>query len=146
MITGFCCASVCKPSSPLCSLHVHNIPSDYALILGSHPDVASQAGVLGLTKTVAKEFSSRNITCNAIAPGFIASDMTAKIDKKYEEAILKQIPLGTRLLRLSMMAADNAIMRLLVAVIVLCIHGSEHRGNGKLQPEAEQDHSCSFLA
>ena len=53
-----------------------------------------QAGVLGLTKTVAKEFSGRNITCNAIAPGFIASDMTAKIDKKYEEAILKQIPLG----------------------------------------------------
>ncbi len=53
-----------------------------------------QAGVIGLTKTVAREYASRAITCNAIAPGFIASDMTAGIDKKYEEAILKGIPLG----------------------------------------------------
>lgn len=50
--------------------------------------------MLGLTKTVAKEYASRSITCNAIAPGFIKSDMTAAIDPKYEEAILKQIPLG----------------------------------------------------
>ena len=54
----------------------------------------SQAGVIGLTKTFAREFASRNITSNAIAPGFIASEMTAKIDKKYEEQILAQIPLG----------------------------------------------------
>lgn len=53
-----------------------------------------QAGVLGLTKTFAREFASRNITSNAIAPGFIASEMTSKIDKKYEEAILATIPLG----------------------------------------------------
>ena len=56
--------------------------------------VFSQAGVLGLTKTFAREFASRNITSNAVAPGFIASEMTAKIDKKYEEQILAQIPLG----------------------------------------------------
>lgn len=55
---------------------------------------AAKAGVIGLTKTVAREYSSRGITCNAIAPGFIASDMTAAIDKKYEEQILKGIPLG----------------------------------------------------
>ncbi len=55
---------------------------------------ARQAGVLGLTKTVAREFSSRNILCNAVAPGFVASDMTAAIDPKYEAAILKNIPLG----------------------------------------------------
>ncbi|KAG1672515.1 hypothetical protein FOA52_002824 [Chlamydomonas sp. UWO 241] len=55
---------------------------------------AAKAGVLGLTKTVAREYSSRGITCNAIAPGFIMSDMTASIDKKYEEGILKGIPLG----------------------------------------------------
>lgn len=55
---------------------------------------ASKAGVIGMTKTVAREYSSRNIVCNAVAPGFIASDMTAAIDKKYEEAILKTIPLG----------------------------------------------------
>ena len=56
-----------------------------------------QAGVLGLTKAVAREFAGRNITVNAVAPGFIASDMTDKIDKKYEEQILSTIPLGTLL-------------------------------------------------
>lgn len=55
-----------------------------------------QAGVIGLTKTVAREFALRNITCNAVAPGFIASDMTAAIDPKYEEAILGQIPLSEK--------------------------------------------------
>lgn len=55
---------------------------------------AAKAGVLGLTKAVAREMASRNITVNAVAPGFIASDMTEKIDKKYEEAILASIPLG----------------------------------------------------
>lgn len=53
-----------------------------------------QAGVIGLTKTVAREYAGRNITCNAIAPGFIESDMTKAIDPKYEESILKTIPLG----------------------------------------------------
>lgn len=55
---------------------------------------AAKAGVIGLTKTVAREYSGRGITCNAVAPGFIASDMTSAIDKKYEEQILKGIPLG----------------------------------------------------
>ena len=55
---------------------------------------AAKAGVIGLTKTTARELSSRGITCNAVAPGFIASDMTAAIDEKYEEGILKSIPLG----------------------------------------------------
>ena len=54
----------------------------------------SQAGVIGLTKTVAREFAGRGVTCNAVAPGFIASDMTAAIDSKYEEKILSEIPLG----------------------------------------------------
>lgn len=51
-------------------------------------------GVIGLTKTVAREYSGRNITCNAVAPGFIASDMTAAIPEKYEAQILAGIPLG----------------------------------------------------
>ncbi|KAG2450081.1 hypothetical protein HYH02_000185 [Chlamydomonas schloesseri] len=55
---------------------------------------AAKAGVIGLTKTTAREYAGRTITCNAVAPGFIASDMTAAIDKKYEETILKGIPLG----------------------------------------------------
>ena len=53
-----------------------------------------QAGVIGLTKTVAREYAGRSITCNAIAPGYIESDMTKAIDPKYTEGILKQIPLG----------------------------------------------------
>eukprot|EP00887_Chlorella_sp_A99_P004844 scaffold4.g4844.t1 len=55
---------------------------------------AAKGGVIAMTKTVAREFAGRGITCNAICPGFIASDMTAKIDKKYEEQILATIPLG----------------------------------------------------
>lgn len=55
---------------------------------------AAKAGVIGLTKTVAREFAGRGVTANAVAPGFVASDMTAAIDKKYEEAILAGIPAG----------------------------------------------------
>ncbi|KAI5068079.1 hypothetical protein GOP47_0016424 [Adiantum capillus-veneris] len=55
---------------------------------------AAKAGVIGLTKTVAREYASRNITANAIAPGFIASDMTAKLSADIEKKILETIPLG----------------------------------------------------
>jgi 3-oxoacyl-[acyl-carrier protein] reductase len=55
---------------------------------------AAKGGVIALTKTVAREFAGRGITANAVAPGFIASDMTASIDPKYEEGILSAIPLG----------------------------------------------------
>jgi len=55
---------------------------------------ASKAGLIGFTKSLAKEFGSRGVTCNAIAPGFIATDMTAALDDKLKEALLKQIPLG----------------------------------------------------
>jgi 3-oxoacyl-[acyl-carrier protein] reductase len=55
---------------------------------------AAKAGVIGLTKAVAKEYSSRNINVNAVAPGFIASDMTAKLGDDIEKKILETIPLG----------------------------------------------------
>ncbi len=55
---------------------------------------ASKAGMIGLTKSVAKEFASRNIRCNAIAPGFIETEMTHTLDEKTKEAFLKSIPLG----------------------------------------------------
>jgi 3-oxoacyl-[acyl-carrier protein] reductase len=54
---------------------------------------ASKAGLVGLTKTVAREFASKNITCNAIAPGFIATDMTANITAE-NNPLAAAIPLG----------------------------------------------------
>jgi 3-oxoacyl-[acyl-carrier protein] reductase len=55
---------------------------------------ASKAGIIGLTKTTAREFAGRNITCNAIAPGFIQTDMTKVLPEKVKEEMMKAIPLG----------------------------------------------------
>jgi 3-oxoacyl-[acyl-carrier protein] reductase len=54
---------------------------------------ASKAGLIGLTKSVAKELASRNILCNAIAPGFIETDMTAKMTPEARAALQVMIPL-----------------------------------------------------
>jgi 3-oxoacyl-[acyl-carrier protein] reductase len=62
--------------------------------IGQANYAAAKAGVIGLTKSVAREYSSRGITVNAVAPGFISSDMTAKLNEETEKAILKTIPLG----------------------------------------------------
>ncbi len=56
--------------------------------------VASKAGVIGFTKAMARELASRNITVNAVAPGFIETSMTQKLDEKQREALLRNIPLG----------------------------------------------------
>jgi len=56
--------------------------------------VASKAGIIGLTKGVAKELASRNITANVVAPGFIETDMTAGLADKAKDAMVSQIPLG----------------------------------------------------
>jgi 3-oxoacyl-[acyl-carrier protein] reductase len=56
---------------------------------------AAKAGVIGLTKTTAREFASRGVRCNAVAPGFIETDMTAKLPEAVRDALKEQIALGS---------------------------------------------------
>ncbi len=56
---------------------------------------ASKAGLIGLTKTLAREVASRNIRVNAIAPGFIDTEMTRQLDEKVREKLVEQIPLAS---------------------------------------------------
>ncbi|MDY0011178.1 MAG: 3-oxoacyl-[acyl-carrier-protein] reductase [Candidatus Izemoplasmatales bacterium] len=72
-----------------------NITSVVALIgnPGQSNYVASKAGIIGLTKTLAKEMGSRNITVNAVAPGFIETEMTNELPSEVQDTYLKQIPL-----------------------------------------------------
>jgi 3-oxoacyl-[acyl-carrier protein] reductase len=55
---------------------------------------AAKAGLIGLTMSVAKEYGSRGITCNAVAPGFIESDMTAELPVEFREHVVKTAPAG----------------------------------------------------
>lgn len=73
-----------------------NISSVVALIgnPGQANYVASKAGVIGFTKSVAREVASRGITVNAIAPGFIKSDMTDKLTEEQKQKLVQNIPLG----------------------------------------------------
>jgi 3-oxoacyl-[acyl-carrier protein] reductase len=56
---------------------------------------ASKAGIIGLTKTVAKELASRGVTCNAIAPGFIKTELTERLPEEVKQRLREQIPLGS---------------------------------------------------
>src|SRR5262245_53014999 len=73
-----------------------NISSVIGLIgnAGQCNYAASKAALIGFTKSVARELGSRNITVNAIAPGFIETDMTAALDEKTRAALLEKIPLN----------------------------------------------------
>jgi 3-oxoacyl-[acyl-carrier protein] reductase len=61
---------------------------------GQVPYVSSKAGLIGMTKSLAKELASRNVTVNAITPGFIETDMTAALDEKLRDEHMKASPLG----------------------------------------------------
>ncbi len=63
--------------------------------IGQANYAASKAGMIGFTKALAQEFASRKITSNAIAPGFIATEMTDEIPEKIKEELLKKIPLAS---------------------------------------------------
>lgn len=72
-----------------------NMASVVGLIgnVGQSNYAASKAGVIGFTKSVAREVAPRGITCNAIAPGFISTDMTDELNDKIKEQMITQIPL-----------------------------------------------------
>lgn len=55
---------------------------------------AAKSGIIGLTKTTARELASRNITVNAVAPGYIQTDMVSDLNDKFKDELLKMIPLG----------------------------------------------------
>ena len=88
-----CSRAVIRPMLKQKSGRIINITSVVGLMgnAGQANYAAAKAGVIGLTRSTARELASRGITVNAVAPGFIATDMTKDLDA---EAILKSIPLG----------------------------------------------------
>ncbi len=93
--TMYCSREVLRPMIRQKSGRIINISSVVGLMgnVGQASYAAAKAGIIGLTKTIAKEVGTRGITVNAIAPGFITTDMTAKIPEDLQNKILELIPL-----------------------------------------------------
>ncbi|MBI4706475.1 MAG: 3-oxoacyl-[acyl-carrier-protein] reductase [Candidatus Omnitrophica bacterium] len=91
-----CIKAVSKPMMKQRSGKVINIASIIGIIgnPGQANYAAAKAGMIALTKTVAKEFASRNITANAVAPGFIQTEMTAKLPEDIKNQMKGAIPLA----------------------------------------------------
>lgn len=92
-----CIKAVTRPMMKQRSGRIVNISSVVGALgnPGQANYVAAKAGVIGLTKSVARELASRGITVNCVAPGFIGTDMTDQLSDEMKEGLLKQIPLGT---------------------------------------------------
>ena len=93
--TMYCTRAVLRPMIRQKSGNIINISSVIGLMgnAGQASYAAAKAGIIGLTKTTAKEVGTRGITVNAIAPGFITTDMTAQIPEEFQEKALELIPL-----------------------------------------------------
>jgi len=91
-----CSKAVLKPMLKAKAGRIINISSIIGIIgnVGQANYAASKAGIMGLTKSTALEIASRGITVNAIAPGYIETDMTAQLNNATREKMLKDIPMG----------------------------------------------------
>ena len=92
----FCCKTACKLMMRQRYGRIINISSVVGLQgnAGQSNYAASKAGLIGLTKSLAKEFAARGVTVNAVAPGFIETDMTAAMSDAAKEAALTAVPAG----------------------------------------------------
>ncbi|GBD15960.1 3-oxoacyl-[acyl-carrier-protein] reductase FabG [bacterium HR26] len=94
--TFLCCRAAIRPMMRQRYGRIINLTSVVGLVgnVGQTNYAAAKAGIIGLTKSLAREVGSRGITVNAVAPGFIQTRLTEAIPAELQEQILKQIPLG----------------------------------------------------
>jgi 3-oxoacyl-[acyl-carrier protein] reductase len=91
-----CCKAIARPMLKQRGGRIINVSSVSGLVgqVGQANYSASKAGMIGLTKALAREFASRNITVNAVAPGYVPTGLTNELPEELKESILKMTPLG----------------------------------------------------